>query len=460
MRAARVNAYRSAQASELENADNPFRRPVRPEDFDEMVHFEKPLTAQTMLDLGGLLSHRLLLNVYESDYTYLAESGSAPVVADDGRAFYGDEARITGETARPHLESFVFGFLEDEIPAGAGVGNGAALRVEILKRAEAMRARPCRMCAAVEGAHDRARAARMFAIQLAGAGASRPAALCRGLFGEFGPAQQAMMKWAMSDRSLGIVEAAGGEGRRALLRSCGLNEHLHAHWQFYLTSAMAVTTFLHSLGRHHNRLPEFIGAWLCERVHFAAFAPRWAGSIANAIGTGSDVRWLTQAARVDLDSGPGGFADVVQPLLSRLEPDAAGRVLAGWDRMARLWDLAEEDFHEQIRFADNFEEYLTLARQLSDHLESNSIEVDLETFVEPREMCSTTHVHTEDRLIVIESGTMEFWNAYGNSFVFNEGDRFLVPRFRLHGSTILTESCTYHQPIITPEIMNQVVGAT
>jgi hypothetical protein len=39
------------------------------------------------------------------------------------------------------------------------------------------------------------------------------------------------------------------------------------------------------------------------------------------------------------------------------------------------------------------------------------------------------------------------------------GDMILVPKGRLHGSTVLSESCTYHQPII-PDDWEETVPDT
>ena len=52
-----------------------------------------------------------------------------------------------------------------------------------------------------------------------------------------------------------------------------------------------------------------------------------------------------------------------------------------------------------------------MARAISARIEVERPDIDRETFVEPREMCSTTHVHDDHRLVVIESGKMVFWGT-------------------------------------------------
>jgi mannose-6-phosphate isomerase-like protein (cupin superfamily) len=96
--------------------------------------------------------------------------------------------------------------------------------------------------------------------------------------------------------------------------------------------------------------------------------------------------------------------------------------------------------------------YVEKARRLHRAINEHSIEVELDTFIESWEECSTTHVHDDDRLLVIESGQMHFWNCFGRKHEFRPGDMTFIPKHRLHGSVVLSGECVYHQPVITPEL--------
>lgn len=43
----------------------------------------------------------------------------------------------------------------------------------------------------------------------------------------------------------------------------------------------------------------------------------------------------------------------------------------------------------------------------------------------------------------------------GQRIALREGDKLLIPLSRLHGSVVLSGSCTYHQPIIPEEIFRE-----
>ena len=57
---------------------------------------------------------------------------------------------------------------------------------------------------------------------------------------------------------------------------------------------------------------------------------------------------------------------------------------------------------------------------------------------------------------MIESGKMHFWNNITHQIELNAGDKVLIPLSRLHGSTVLSGECTYHQPIIPEEILRRI----
>ena len=52
---------------------------------------------------------------------------------------------------------------------------------------------------------------------------------------------------------------------------------------------------------------------------------------------------------------------------------------------------------------------------------------------------------------------MHFWNNVGPKIALRTGDAVLIPQGRLHGSTVLSGECTYHQPIIPDAMLAEFV---
>src|SRR5919197_3340062 len=57
--------YRSARFEELVIDDNPYRRPVRPEDLS-FLRFDEPFSRENSSQLSSLIGHRILLNIYDT----------------------------------------------------------------------------------------------------------------------------------------------------------------------------------------------------------------------------------------------------------------------------------------------------------------------------------------------------------------------------------------------------------
>lgn len=294
-------------------------------------------------------------------------------------------------------------------------------------------------------------------IQVIGTEATRASAFLRLLAGIYGPPQHGVARWLhrYPDNNL-VCEAVTGDRRSRLAMSLDLVPHPHAHWQFYLTGAMGVTNWLHGVCRDHSKLAEAIGAMLYAGMDFQATRRQHSAMLSDVFGAeNTDTTLFDDAVDRSLEEE---WETLVDPLIQRLGDRSIAAIARGFETCRAIHALAACDFEAQFTWADRSDQSIRFARGFMDKIKSEHIDVDLETFIEPREMCSTTHVHDTDRLLVIESGTMEFWNSFGHSMQFDPGDVMFVPRHRLHGSTVLSESCTYHQPIVTPDVMRTIPG--
>jgi len=169
-------------------------------------------------------------------------------------------------------------------------------------------------------------------------------------------------------------------------------------------------------------------------------------------GLGVEAKYFDGVAPLAPTSVDELVAGLAGPLLRAAGERAVESFYAGFEDahwLARLWD---EDLATQLDWADQIELYQEKAEKIDHKLKADEIDVDLDTFVESEEETSTTHVHDEHRLVIIEAGQMHFWNNVGKQIELNQGDKLLIPTSRLHGSVVLSGSCTYHQPIIPEEL--------
>jgi hypothetical protein len=441
--------FRSATADELINHDNPCRRPVRPHDL-EHLDYSRPLPASQFLSLSSLLGHRMLLNIYEAETLFLPPDATS-IAWRDFEDFYSPDSSLLGELARPALETHLFSFLDERRWANAASSSGelraACLEVEAW-REEGERA----LATAVEGRQTPRRAAIFLLLQLSCGAPARERALVRGLLGEYETRHARLTDLVAELAATGPRRA---DRVRALFESAGLSGEPRAYWQFYLTSSLAATNNVYRLARDHSRLFEFVGALTHELIRDRAYRSTQRDTIGRAVD-GAELAYFDLGCDQHLDASEL-YDRLVEPLVERYGVREVGEgFLAGLRGAARLQQLADHDVREQIVWADSLAEYKAKAVRLQETIEQDRLEIDLETFVETSEETSTTHVHDDHRLVVVEDGQMHFWNNVGEDIALSTGDKVLIPKSRLHGSVVLSGQCTYHQPVITDGLLATV----
>lgn len=175
----------------------------------------------------------------------------------------------------------------------------------------------------------------------------------------------------------------------------------------------------------------------------------------EALGKDIDTAYFDQQILLGQDYAQVSFDMLISPTLAKYGTTRIQEIFQGFNDFKRLYEVADRDFITQVTWVDQSAIYQEKARRIYHKIQSENMQLPLDTFVESASECSTTHIHDAHRLLVIEAGSMHFWNALGSSFVFNPGDITLIPSKRLHGSTVLSGECTYHQPIISDELMRE-----
>lgn len=441
---ARNPAFRAAEWAELTTEDNPFRRPVRPDDL-EWLDYAEPMPVERVLLLSGLLGHRMLRNIYDAELLYVQPRAST--AADTDRAnFYSTRNRVLGELAKPILERHLFTFLDGE-RGPLATPELPALLDYVRDYRDRRAATPNKAFDAAMATKGRREAATFVLLQLSAFLPAMNAALARNAIGEYDIAHPGLRSLLLGEYQ---TWAGDAPKYRSLLADGELTPTTGAYWQLYLNSSLARGNHLHHLAANHERLFEFLGALAHKKIDEQITADRFAAVFADGLNSDGAYFHNRPAAPV---------ATYVRDLIGPLADTFGPAVLEGFHRgfadaawYAQLWD---RDLAEQLTWADRIPEYQEKAEKIDQTITNENIEVDLDTFVETSAETSTTHVHNEHRLVMIEVGQMHFWNNTTHKIELNQGDKLLIPVSRLHGSTVLSGSCTYHQPIIPDDMLRQ-----
>ncbi len=416
-----ADVFRSATVDELVNEAGFHRRPLRPEDWDFIrLH---AVGADTANDLCALAVNRILACVYDQ----AAERSSARQdrTAEKGAAEFYDPALCSlGQRLRQYLEPLTFERLAGPIESDAALSAHDLSGVLAERLTQEQTARQT-----VDGASvHRAGLQRFLWLQFYALERQRASA-----FGS------ALARGALPNVQKASLEALLSRvpSDQAECLSQGLNPELHAHWQFYLSSTLRLCNHGHSLVEN-GRLPfARAGAWMFALLHAHAF--RLVHGFLRPQDLSSDALLCSVQAQL---------TSVSEELRARFGDRAVRELSGGFEQARRLTRMADHDRMQQLLWIRDMDQFQTLAQQIDRKIRDERIEVNRETFVEPREMCSTTHVHDDHRLVVIESGHMVFWAMPGMKLHLAPGEMTLVPRGRLHGSSVESKECVYHQPII------------
>lgn len=438
-----AHPFRSATVDELLLDDDYHRRPLRPEDF-EFLKFQKPVRLHNVSRLPALASGRTLLSIYELDVARLPRS-SDPAEWQHFADFYRDDTKVLGAQIAPFLEGYAFAYLAENVDATENVATVSARLAKIVDDETAFWGetfgRLMRNDYLEEGL-------RFIMVQRWALAVSKRRALAQaeasGFFDMLPPDDCPSLTGDLPDDALLERVAA----------ACGVTRRQHAYWQFYLPTSTAKCNLLYALARRPDRAFGLIGAAFAAEAEWLAFGLALEKACAH----------LQPASRRPADAAErkaeliARFSKAQQLLAERFGAAAAGQCVQGVVAGERLAERGRWDLGEQLLWLSSIRRYVEFAHRISTRIDAECPDIDRETFIEPHEMCSTTHVHNDHRLVTIQEGEMLFWGNVGMQLKMNQGDMVLIPDGRLHGSTVVSGECTYHQPIIPDDWIQALVA--
>ena len=447
--------FSDAEEDEMILGGSPYRRPTRNHDND-FIDYERPLRAEQQASNGALSAHRLLLNAYETDLFFLpAENYDG--LSGDLRRFYGPKALAAAAAARPILERKAFSFLDEEVAITGRWTAGLLtayfrefVEAESARSSEAYLAQP--LLAEVAGHRDPPSAARHFMIQMASDFLSEASAMARYSMGAYGPLQSSLFTVQIDEYGAGVHARKHSTLFEDAMRSVGLDPRVHAYWQFYQPTSLALTNYFHYLGVNKALFFRYLGALFYTETSLVNTARQQSQLLKAVFGDRADTTYFDEHAHIDQHHGDMALHRLVAPALASFGDEVAPEILRGFEEFRYLQAAADRDLIAQLRWSGDLASHEAAAREFYRRVTSGEVQAPLETFVERKGERSTTHAHAEDRLLVIETGEMAFWPLYGEPIRFRAGDVTLIPKHRLHGSVVLSPECVYHQPFFSGEL--------
>ena len=418
---------------------NPYCRPIRPQDLADL-EFTAPLSANELSSPSALSAHRMLLNIYESDLLFLPKSGFE-TVERDFRLFYSDDVKLAGEAIRPTLERHVFAFLDQEIDV-SGRWTLPAMKGFFENRLEVANKSDSALAAAVLAANSPDKAAHDFLVQLAGDFLTEASAMARNVLGNFGPPLSELFKVLIDEYGYGVHQTKHSTLFEELLESYELSSDVHAYWQFYLTSSLALTNYFHYVSRNHGNFFRYLGALYYTEATIPHSNRQFSKLLRGLFGSDANTGYFDEHVHIDPHHARMVVEKVIEPVIVSCGEGVIPEIVRGFEEFRLLQDIADEELIGQITWSDNLDEYCQKAKDLLSSPNSSTA-ANTQAFTEVKDELSVTHVHDDDELFVVSDGEIELVTGFDQSVRLGAGDGIVIPKGRLHGSVVLSDICSY-----------------
>ena len=411
--------------------DNPYRRPV---DWKrvQQLDFRRSLEKAEILGTSALAAHRMLLNIYETDLVFLPANDFASKRGDFS-SYYSNDNKLLGELIRPTLEAHIFSFLKDEIDV-TGKWTVAALQSYLESILEKHEQSELEICARILASPNAPRAARALLIQVAGDFLSEASASSRNILGKYGDIQSELFKIVIDDYGYGVHRAKHSTLFENTLATCGLMSDVHAYWQFYLSSSLALNNYYHYVSRDHSKYFQAIGAIAVAEAMFSHTCHEISKMLRAVFGKTVDTYYFDEHFHIDAHHGRMAFEYVVAPAIARYGDSVIPEIVRGMEELQLLTSLA---------FADTVEDLKARAGPSREQIPDGHFQGPATKHVEDRSQSLITCVYDHDKLYAVESGALDLVIGHDHSVRLEHGESIIVPRQRLHGTAVASESCRY-----------------
>jgi hypothetical protein len=418
--------YRSATVEELTLTEGERRRPLRVEDL-EFLTFDEPVRDTTISMLPALASNRLLF--------CLNETCATTSTSDEGEQ---------EQALRAFFEAVAFNYADPKAAANS-VQTISGLDVDELRRRRALAYGPL-----LDQLKQRqfVKEGLRFALLQHWGPRDVASTMTRRAFSSTRSYAQLGVNVAPIDSRQDIAAFV-----TQLAGKLGLSSVAHAHWQFYLPTSLARANLLCALSMRREDALLLLGATYAMDIDYAAFIA-FASEATRLLSISVD----SPLPDCRTDDMGRSFDQTLARIREHCGEEGVRSLQAGFALGCEVTDSAFRDLAAQLNWLSNIDAFLTAASLLTTRIDMEWPDINRDTFIEPREMCSTTHVHDDHRLVTVETGDMIFWGHPDMELKLTVGDKVLIPAGRLHGSSVTSESCTYHQPIIPEQWVRDAFG--
>ncbi|MDO8954599.1 MAG: iron-containing redox enzyme family protein [Gammaproteobacteria bacterium] len=411
------------------NPSDPYHRPIRRNDLAKL-DCTKDVQIADVFGNKNLILNKLLLTIYEQDLLFLDQNYTNPHSREAFKSFYDPYFVANGKALRPFIEKLVFGFLDNEIEI-IGKWNKDKLNQYLQSVITEQESTKSELCTSIENLDKPELAGKMLLIQMAPDFLSEASAMARTLPGAYGEEQSEIMKVFIDEYGYGVHHAKHSTLFESTLESIGMNKNLHHYYDSYLpTSLMLVNYFHYVCGNKHNWF-KYLGALYYTEASIPHFNKQ-ISAVLRKILPGIDTKYFDEHVHIDQHHRRMVLDKIIGKSIDRYGESIIDDILHGFESFRLLQTLADKDLIEQMHFSSQLKstpQYKPVGEK--------------KYFTESLNELTSAHIHSESELFTVIAGELDF-NANGvQSIVLGAGEKIIIPKGRLHGTRIRSNSAKY-----------------
>ena len=350
--------------------------------------------------------------------------------------FYDPQHAASGKKIRPLLEQYLYNWLKEEVHINGPwcLDSFVAHTDKVL---DDVARSDSKLHEVLTTSRHPERAARFFMTQCAGDFLSEASAMARNVLGNGGVYTSELFKILIDEYGYGIDKKKHSTIFEDMLKDMDMSHHVHHYWQFYTPASLSLTNYFHYVSANHGELFRYIGAMYYTEATLALTTQHQSRAIKTIFNGTVSTEYFDEHSHIDVHHGRMALQRLILPMIKQFGNAIIPDLIRGFEEFRLLQDIADDELYAHIKWHDEMDEHRANARALHGRKP-----VDL-TITEPEHELSVLHTHPNDELFWVESGELDFVASPELTVRLKAGEGVVIPKGMLHGTCIVSPSCTY-----------------
>lgn len=416
---------------------NVWARPIRPQSFKYATFVDTDLSNK--FNYASFTMNRALTAMYELDFMYLPEESKN--IVEELKEVYNPALRKIACQLIPELEKRTLNFIQNEVKIEGGWTKGKFLEYfsEKVTKADTMPA----SFSLIRKHADKKELVNMLLMQHAVDFLPESSHMARYLKGDYGSLQSAVFRVMIDEFGYGKHETKHSTLFKQTLASIGMQDNSHAYWMFYLNSTLLNNNFFHMLTRSPEMFFQYLGAIAYAENTFGPYCKKTKDLLRDCYSDKIDTSYYSEHDHIDGHHGRMTIEEIIVPAIEKFGDVIIPEIIRGVESVAKLQEIAEEDFYAQVEWMSKRSEYHQLACDIKARVMDDIANIPVAYQDEPRGELSVAHVHDGDEFCIVDEGVLRFCHGPDCFSDLESGECVVIKKNRLHGALVISDNCKY-----------------